>query len=254
MSTPYGSASNWSIVFSFQAWVNNSICIDQSAKNQATMGFGMCAVCARSRRLRVCVAAYKTHLLFLSAPCGVEGASPEPYKRLWWIKCFQQHLRGVDAIVSACTPKTQHHRIPRTPHALFMCYEKTWLKRKKKKKKNGKTAHALLLLSAIMWSVKRRKRMRARCRQGERRAGESDFLHPQIPSWWWQGTGLLENTPYPPPPLPSHTSIPSAPLWCLSLLLSFPSLPPPDWRSVWSVPREAQTQRRYLQDPHWAHF
>ena len=254
MSTPYGSASNWSIVFSFQAWVNNSICIDQSAKNQATMGFGMCAVCARSRRPRVCVAANKTHLLFLSAPCGVEGASPEPYKRLWWIKCFQQHLRGVDAIVSACTPKTQHHRIPRTPHALFMCYEKTWLKRKKNKKKKRKNSPCSTFTVSYHVKCEEEEEDESEMQTGREESRGEWFSSSTDPILMVTGDWALRKHPPPPSSPPIPYLHPLRPLWCLSLLLSFPSLPPPDWRSVWSVPREAQTQRRYLQDPHWAHF
>lgn len=73
------------------------------------------------------------------------------------------------------------------------------------------------------------------------------------------GERTLRNPHNPAPPLCTHTLIHPPNLhsffllWCLSPLRS-PSLCPPIWRSVWSVPREALTQRRYLQDPHWAHF
>lgn len=88
---------------------------------------------------------------------------------------------------------------------------KTWLKRKRK------TAMLYFQRSCEVWGVGKNKLDRDR----ERRLGESDFLHPQILCWWWQGTGLSE-PPYP------YT--PSLLLWCLSLLLYLPpSLLHPYW-------------------------
>lgn len=101
---------------------------------------------------------------------------------------------------------------------------KTWLKRKtKKKKKMEKNSYALLLLSAIMWSVKRRKRMRARYRQGQENRAE----------WFSSSTDRIEIVTgdwalRTPPPKNyhhhHHTSFPSAPSDACHC--SSPSLPP----------------------------
>lgn len=85
---------------------------------------------------------------------------------------------------------------------------KTWLKRKRK----TAMLYFYCQLSCEVW---RGGRGWERDTDRERRVEESDFLHPQILSWWWQGTGLSE----PPPPQYLH---PHLPLWCLSLLLFFP--------------------------------
>lgn len=49
---------------------------------------------------------------------------------------------------------------------------------------------------------------------GESRREESDFLHPQIASRWWQGTGLSDTPPnmlHPPPPPPVPVIAPLLP-------------------------------------------
>lgn len=84
---------------------------------------------------------------------------------------------------------------------------KTWLKRK------GKTA-LLYFYCQLSCEVWRGIRGWEGDRDRESRIEESHFLHPQIVSRLWQGTGLLEP--------PQHILHSPHPLWCLSLLLSFP--------------------------------
>lgn len=69
------------------------------------------------------VAANKTHLLFLSAPCGVEGLT-RALQTAMMDKMFSTTLQRSGCYCVRLYTETQNHRIPRTPHALFMCYEK----------------------------------------------------------------------------------------------------------------------------------
>lgn len=105
------------MVFSFQAWINNCICIDQSTVPDED-GLGS-TWNARVRPKK------KTPRL-LSRRGSLQSGRPRqgPTDVPRWGKRSQQHLRGVDAIVSARMRNTEHRRIPRTRRALFMCYEK----------------------------------------------------------------------------------------------------------------------------------
>ncbi len=81
-------------------------------------------VCAcLAARVFVRVAANKTHLLFLSAPCGVEGLT-RALQTAMMDKMFSTTLEKSGCYCVRLYTETQNHRIPRMPHALFMCYEK----------------------------------------------------------------------------------------------------------------------------------
>lgn len=108
------------MVFSFQAWINNSICIDQSTEPDED-GLGS----TRNARVRPEKKNPNPPRL-LSQRGSLQSGGPRqgPTDVPRWGKRSQQHLRGVDAIVSARMRNTENRRIPRTRHALFMCYEK----------------------------------------------------------------------------------------------------------------------------------
>ncbi len=69
------------------------------------------------------VAVNETHLLFLSAPCGVEGLT-RALQTAMMDKMFSTTLERSGCYCVRLYTETQNHRIPRTLHALFMCYEK----------------------------------------------------------------------------------------------------------------------------------
>lgn len=71
----------------------------------------------------VSVAANKTHLSFLSASCGVEGLT-RALQTPMMDKRFSTTLQRSGCYCVHVYSETENHRIPRTPHALFMCYEK----------------------------------------------------------------------------------------------------------------------------------
>lgn len=77
------------------------------------------------------VAPNKTHLLFCSAPCGVEGLT-RALQTAMMDKMFLTTLERSGCNCVRLYTETENHRIPRTPHALFMCYEKHDSKEKKK--------------------------------------------------------------------------------------------------------------------------
>lgn len=118
--------------------------------------------------------------------------------------------------VRLCT-ETQNHRIPRTPHALFMCYEKTWLKRKKEKK-NGKQPCSTFTVS---YHVKCEEGGRGweRATDGGKESRGEWFSSSTDPILMVTGDRALRNTSHPPiPPSPPPPLMPvTAPL--------LPSLP-----------------------------
>lgn len=106
------------MVFSFQAWINNSICIDQSTvPDKDGLGSTRDAPAPTRPPEGTCLSSRR-------APSRAEGHSRALQTLPRWGKRSQQHLRGVDAIVSARMQNTENREIPRTRHALFMRYEK----------------------------------------------------------------------------------------------------------------------------------
>lgn len=109
------------MVFSFQAWINNSICIDQSTEpDEDGLGSSGARVHARKKKTKNTPPRILSHRGSLQSGGPRQGPTDVPRGG----KRSQQHLRGVDAIVSARMRNTENRRIPRTRRALFMCYEK----------------------------------------------------------------------------------------------------------------------------------
>lgn len=69
------------------------------------------------------MAASETQLFFLHAPYGVEGLTRALQKTMM-DKMFSTTLQKSGCYCVRLYTETQHHSIPRSPRALFMCYEK----------------------------------------------------------------------------------------------------------------------------------
>lgn len=180
------------------------------------MGLGAHGMCV-SVYVCVCVgvAGNKTHLLFLSAPWGLEGLA-RALQTAMMDKMFSTTLEKSGCYCVRLYTETQNHRIPRTPHALFMCYEK----HDSKEKRKTAMLYFHCQLSCEVWRGGRRWERDA---DGGERRGEWFSSSVQIRSWWWQGSGL-RNTP-PPPPLHLHPLLPLSP----PVTAPLPPLPPIDW-------------------------
>lgn len=86
-------------------------------------------------------------------------------------KMFSTTLEKSGCYCVCLYTETQNHRIPRTPHALFMCYEKH------DSKENGKQ---LCSTFTVSYHVKCEEEGEDESEIQTERGEESDFLHPQI--------------------------------------------------------------------------
>lgn len=136
---------------------------------------------------------------------------------MWWVVVEETFSTTLQRSGCNCVRLyTQHRESQNSQDAARSIYV---LGKKNMTQKETENSSALLLLSAIMRSVKGMRVRHRRGGGGGSRREESDFLHPQIASRWWQGTGLSDT--------PQTCFIPLRLHPCLSLLLSSSNPPPP---------------------------